>query len=64
MGQLGGKCPMVAAPNDIERRLVVASQPAAQLAKPALRGRVVVCIDQASELRLRKAFGQPFQGWL
>ena len=60
-GQLGGERLVFAAPDDVERRLVVASQPAAQLAQPALRRSVVVGIDQASPLRLREAFLQPFQ---
>ena len=55
---------MLATPDDVERRLVVAAQPAAQLAQPARRGSVVVGIDQAAPLRLREAFLQPFQGRL
>ena len=52
---------MLAAPDDVERRLVVAAQPAAQLAQPAYRRSVVVGIDQASPLCLGEAFLQPFQ---
>ena len=52
---------MVAAPDDVERRLVVASQPAAQLVQPARGCSIVVGIDQAAPLRLREAFLQPFQ---
>ena len=52
LGQLGGERLMLGAPDDVERRLVVASQPAAQLVQPAPCRGVVVGIDEASPLRL------------
>ena len=60
-GQLGGECLMVAAPDDVERRLIEPSQPAAQLVQPARRRRIVVAIDQAPPLRLREALHQSLQ---
>ena len=58
--QLGGECLVFAAPDDVERRLVVAAEPPTQVVQPALRARVVVGIDQPSPLRLGEAFLQPF----
>ena len=50
---------MFAAPDDVQRRLLMACQPPTELVHPARGCRIVVGIDQAAPLRLHEAFLQP-----